>query len=126
MKSEDLSLVNIREIIFDQDDFFDKEKMILKLDHLIHAWGQELIQNQHIDDIPDSDEAWLKLLGMDIYWGDLKNQWEHYVVGSLICLCYCAPTSKGIFCFNPIISADKGSVAGLGGSDITRHRYQRI
>jgi len=72
MNSEDLSLIKIREIVFDQDDFFDKEKMILKLDHLIHAWGQELIQNQHIDDIPDSDEAWLKLLGMDIYWGDKK------------------------------------------------------
>ena len=76
--------MNIREIIFDQDDFFDQEKMIHKLDYLIHAWGRELIQNQHIDHIPDSDEAWLTILDRDIYWGDLKNQWEHYVVGCLI------------------------------------------
>ena len=84
MNTEDLSRINIREIVFDQDDFFDQEKMIHKLDLLIHAWGRELIQNQHIDDIPDTDEAWLKVLDMDIYWGDLKSQWEHYVVGCLI------------------------------------------
>jgi len=84
MNSENLSLMNIREIVFDQDDFFDQEKMINKLDHLIHAWGQELIQNKHIDDIPDTDETWLKILDTDIYWGNLKNQWEHYVVGCLI------------------------------------------
>jgi len=84
MKSEDPALVNIREIVFDQDDFFDQGKMIKKLDHLIYAWGQDLLQNQHIDNIPDSDEAWHKLLDMDIYWGDLKDQWEHYVVGCLI------------------------------------------
>ena len=69
MNSEDLSRMNIREIVFDQDDFFDQDKMIAKLDHLIQAWGQELIHNQHIDDIPDSDEAWLSVLGRDIYWG---------------------------------------------------------
>ena len=76
--------MNIREIVFDPDDFFDQDKMISKLDQLIQAWGLELVQNQHIDDIPDSDEGWLKVLDRDIYWGDLKNQWEHYVVGSLI------------------------------------------
>jgi hypothetical protein len=84
MKSEDPSLMKIREIVFDQDDFFDQGKMIKKLDHLIHAWGQELFQNQYIDNIPDSDEAWIKVLEMDVYWGDLKNQWEHYIVSCLI------------------------------------------
>ena len=76
--------MNIREIVFDPDDFFDQEKMIDKLDQLIQAWGQELIHNQHIDDMPDSDETWLSVLGRDIYWGDLNNQWEHYVVACLI------------------------------------------
>ena len=84
MNSEDLSLINIREVVFDPDDFFDQEKMIHKLDQLIQAWGQELIHHQHIDQIPESDEAWLKILDMDIYWGDLKNQWEHYIVACLI------------------------------------------
>ncbi len=84
MNTEDLSLAKIRTIVFDQDDFFDQEKMINKLDHLINAWGQELLQNKHIDDIPDTDEAWLKILDMDIYWGDLNNQWEHYLVACLI------------------------------------------
>jgi len=84
MNSKDLSQMNIREIVFDQDDFFDQEKMINKLDHLIQAWAQDLIHNQHIDDIPDSDETWFSVLGRDIYWGDLNNQWEHYVVGCLI------------------------------------------
>ena len=84
MNSEDLSLTTIREIVFDPDDFLDQEKMIHKLDQLIQAWGQELIHNQHIDHIPESDEAWLEVLDMEIYWGDLKNQWEHYVVACLI------------------------------------------
>ena len=84
MKAEDPSLMKIREIVFDPDDFFDPEKMIEKLDHLIDAWGQELFQNQYIDHIPDADEAWLKVLDVDIYWGDLKNQWEHYLVSCLI------------------------------------------
>jgi hypothetical protein len=84
MNSEDLSLMNIRALVFDPDDFFDQEIMIHKLDQLIQAWGQELIHHQHIEDIPDSDEAWLQVLDMDIYWGDLKNQWEHYVVACLI------------------------------------------
>ena len=58
--------------------------MIKKLDRLIDAWGKELVQYQFIDDIPITDEVWLKLLEQDIYWGDLKNQWEHYIVGCLI------------------------------------------
>ena len=84
MKSNDSTPMTIREIDFDPDDFFDQEKMIEKLDRAIHAWGQELVQNQHIDHIPESDDAWLKVLDMDIYWGDLKNQWEHYIVSCLI------------------------------------------
>jgi hypothetical protein len=84
MKSEDPSLMNIREIVFEQDDFFDQKIMIKKLDHLIHAWGLELLHNQTIEHIPKSDEAWIKVLEMDVYWGDLKNQWENYIVSCLI------------------------------------------
>jgi hypothetical protein len=84
MKSEDQAPVNIRTITFDEQDFFDQEKMISKLDRLIHAWGQELVENKYIDEIPVTDEAWLQILGIEIYWGDLKNQWEHYIVGCLI------------------------------------------
>ncbi len=84
MNSENLSSMNIREVVFDPDDFFDQEKMIHKLDQLILAWGQELIHYQHIDHIPESDEAWLSVLGRDIFWGDLNSQWEHYVVACLI------------------------------------------
>lgn len=84
MNSANESLVNIREIVFDEDIFFDQKKMIKKLDQLIHAWGRELVQKEYIDKIPDSDDAWLRFLDMDIYWGDLKDEWEHYVVGSLI------------------------------------------
>lgn len=84
MKPENQSRLKLREIVFDNVDFFDQEKMIKKLDQLIHYWGQELVHKQYIDKIPVSDEAWLKFLGMDIYWGDLRSQWEHYVVGGLI------------------------------------------
>lgn len=76
--------MDMRTIVFDPDDFFDQEKMIQKLDHLIHAWGQELIHHQHLDEIPESDEAWLKVLDRDIYWGDLNSQWEYYIVSCLI------------------------------------------
>ena len=84
MKPENLSKMDIRTIVFNPDDFYDQETMIQKLDHLIQAWGHELIHNQHLDKIPDSDDAWLQVLDRDIYWGDLNSQWEHYVVASLI------------------------------------------
>ncbi|MGD9249420.1 MAG: hypothetical protein PVI60_15750, partial [Desulfobacteraceae bacterium] len=84
MNSQEPSQMDIRTTVFDPDDFFDQEKMVQKLDHLIQAWGRELIHHQHIDEIPQSDEAWLTLLSRDIYWGDLNSQWEHYVVASLI------------------------------------------
>jgi hypothetical protein len=76
--------MDIRTIVFDPDDFFDQEKMLKKLDHLIHAWGRELVNNGHLIEIPESDETWLKVLGRDIYWGDLDSQWEHYLVACLI------------------------------------------
>ena len=84
MKPADQSTVKIREIVFDNDDFFDQEKMIKKLDRLIHAWGQELVQKEHMDQSSLSDDEWFQFLDMDIYWGDLRDQWEHYVVGCLI------------------------------------------
>ena len=43
MKSEAQSVVKIREIVFDNDDFFDQEKMIKNLDRLVYAWGLELV-----------------------------------------------------------------------------------
>jgi len=76
--------IKIREIVFDTDDFFDKERIIQKFDGLIHVWGQELVQKGYADQMPASDDEWLKFLDMDIYWGDLKDQWEHYIVGCLI------------------------------------------
>lgn len=84
MKSEEPSHMDIRTTVFEPDDFFNQEKMIQKLDHLIQAWGRELMHNKHLDEIPESDESWLKVLGRDIYWGDLTSQWEHYVVACLI------------------------------------------
>jgi hypothetical protein len=76
--------MDIRTIVFKPDDFFNQDIMVQKLDHLIQAWGQELIHNQHLEKIPESDEAWLKVLDRDVYWGDLNSQWEHYVVACLI------------------------------------------
>jgi hypothetical protein len=38
VKPADQSTIKIREIVFDNDDFFYKEKIIKKLDRLIHAW----------------------------------------------------------------------------------------
>ena len=84
MTSEELSQMDIRTMVFSPDDFFDQGKMVHKLDHLIQAWGQELIDHQHIDEIPETDEAWLTVLNRDIYWGDLNSQWEYYVVACLI------------------------------------------
>ncbi len=84
MKPADQSTVKIREIVFDNDDFFDQEKMIKKLDRLIHAWRQELVQKEHMDQSSLSDDEWFQFLDKDIYWGDLRDQWEHYVVGCLI------------------------------------------
>jgi hypothetical protein len=83
MKSNDAAQVRLSEIIFNTDDFFDKEMMIQKLDRLIFAWGKELVHKQYIDKIPDSDDAWCRFLDREIYWKDLKDQWEHYIVGCL-------------------------------------------
>jgi hypothetical protein len=84
MSSEKLSQMDIRTMVFGPDDLFDQEKMVGKLDHLIHAWGRELIYHQHLDHIPQTDDAWLSVLNTDIYWGDLDTQWELYVVACLI------------------------------------------
>lgn len=84
MVSDDSPSMDMRTIIFNPDDFFDREKMIQKLDRLIHAWGRELVHYGHLDRIPESGEAWLTVLGRDIYWGDLNSQWEYYIVSCLI------------------------------------------
>jgi hypothetical protein len=84
MKSEIQSLEFIRELSFESDDFFDQNKMLTKLDALIQAWGNELLRNRYIDTIPDSEYAWLEVLERDIYWKDLNNQWDLYLVGCLI------------------------------------------
>ena len=74
----------IREVRFESDDFFDQERMTKKLDHLIQAWGGELLRNGHIDAIPGSEYAWLEALERDIYLKDLKDQWDLYLVSCLI------------------------------------------
>ena len=84
MTSENQSLEFIRELRFESDDFFDQKIMIDKLDQLIQAWGKELLRNQYIDEIPDSEYAWLEVLERDIHWKDLKDQWDFYLVSSLI------------------------------------------
>lgn len=84
MNTEERSLANIRQVVFEPDDFLDQKTMVHKLDHLIDAWGRELIHHRLIDAMPDSDEAWLTFLDRDIYWGDLNTQWEHYIVACLI------------------------------------------
>lgn len=84
MRTDEPSLANIRQVVFDPTDFFDQKKMIDKLDHLIDAWGREMIHHRHIDVLPEADDAWLTILDREIYWGDLKTQWEHYIVGCLI------------------------------------------
>lgn len=84
MKSEFQSVGKIREIVFDNDDFFDQGRMIKNLDRLVYAWGKELVQKKYIDQVPFSDDEWFQFLDMDIYWGDLKDQWEYYIVGCLI------------------------------------------
>lgn len=84
MKSENQSIEFIRELRFESDDFFDQKTMIDKLDQLIQAWGKELLRNHYIDEIPDSEYAWLEVLERDIHWRDLENQWDFYLVSCLI------------------------------------------
>lgn len=84
MTSENKPLEFIRDLCFDRDDFFDQQKMIDKLDRLIQAWGKDLLRSQYIDRIPDPESAWLEVLERDIYWKDLKNQWDFYLVGCLV------------------------------------------
>jgi hypothetical protein len=84
MTSENQSHEFIRELRFESDEFFDQKTMIDKLDQLIQAWGKELLWNQYIDEIPDSEYAWLEVLERDIHWKDLKDQWDFYLVSSLI------------------------------------------
>lgn len=84
MESENQTREFIRELRFESDAFFDREKMTHNLDQLIKAWGEDLLYNHHIDNIPDSEHAWLELLERDVDWKDLKNQWDAYVAGCLI------------------------------------------
>lgn len=84
MKPKNQSYEFIRELRFESDDFFDQKTMIDKLDQLIQAWGEELLQKKYIDKIPDSEHTWLEVLERDIHWRDLKDQWDYYLVSSLI------------------------------------------
>jgi hypothetical protein len=84
MEKEASTPFRLSVVIFSDDDLFDQKRMIEKLDRLILAWGQELVYKNYLDQIPDSDDAWLSFLSMDMYWGDLKDSWDHYVVGCLI------------------------------------------
>jgi hypothetical protein len=74
----------LEQITFDENDLFDQDRMVEKLDRLILAWGQELVYKGYLDHIPESDDAWNRFLEMDIYWGDLHDPWDHYIVGCLI------------------------------------------
>ena len=58
--------------------------MLRKLDFLINAWGRELAKKGYLEQIPISDSEWIQFLDREIYWGDLKDQWDHYIVGCLI------------------------------------------
>ena len=76
--------VCLKDVVFEVEDFFQQEKILEKMDRLIGFWGRELVHKKYLECVPDSDEAWLRFLDMEIYWGDLKDPWDHYVVGSLI------------------------------------------
>jgi len=84
MNSENQSPELIRETRFETDDFFDQKRMIEKLDQLIQAWGKELLRNHFIDEIPNSENAWLEVLERDIHWEDLRDQWDFYLISCLI------------------------------------------
>lgn len=84
MISETSSLEMIRELRFKSDDFFNQSIMIHKLDQLIQAWGNELLRGHYIEVIPNSENIWLEVLERDIYWKDLRTQWDVYLVGCLI------------------------------------------
>jgi len=74
----------LSELTFTEDDFLDQDDMLKKLDFLINAWGRELVRRGYMEQVPISDSEWTQFLDMDIYWGDLKDQWDHYTVGCLI------------------------------------------
>jgi hypothetical protein len=84
MSSKEQSSVVIKDVLFEESDLFDQQKMIEKLDALILSWGKELLAKRYIEKIPESDDAWLKTLDMEIYWQDIKDQWDCYVVSCLI------------------------------------------
>lgn len=84
MNSENKPLEMIREVRFENDDFFDQKIMIAKLDQLIQAWGGELLRNGHIDAIPGTEHAWFEALEHEIHIKDLIDQWDLYLVSCLI------------------------------------------
>ena len=84
MKSHLSSAPKIAQLVFEEDDLFDQERMVDKLDFLIHAWGHELLQKGYMDKTPSTDDDWIRFLDMEVYWRDLKEPWDHYLVGCLI------------------------------------------
>lgn len=74
----------LRELCFEEKDLFDQQIMIQHLDLLIQAWGLELMHKKYIDAVPNNEKDWLDVLERDIYWKDLRDQWDHYLVGCLI------------------------------------------
>lgn len=84
MTSHISSTPQIGQLIFEEDDLFDQKRMVDKLDFLIQAWGHELLQKGYLTQMPATDDDWVKFLDMEVYWGDLKDPWDHYLVGCLI------------------------------------------
>jgi hypothetical protein len=81
----DQSTIKIRETVFSNDDFFDKGRVIKKNRRVDLCLGTGIdSKGVYRKKMPLSDDEWLAFLDMDIYWGDLKDQWEHYIVGCLI------------------------------------------
>jgi hypothetical protein len=74
---------NLRHVLFNEDDYFNEEVMMQKLDQLIHAFATELFHKQQINQIPGPDEGWATLL-RELPSQNKAKDWEGYVIGCLV------------------------------------------
>lgn len=84
MKSASDASMKMREMVFQENDYFNEEKMVHKLDFLIQALAAELHHKKYIDQIPNTEEGWSKLFETQFGLNEIrKEDWEAYVAGGL-------------------------------------------
>jgi hypothetical protein len=73
----------LKEIVFRESDYFDRAKMLEKLEIVIQAFAKDLHQKNFITHIPENEEGWDQFFQKEFGLNEISDGWETYVAGGL-------------------------------------------